>query len=69
MKKIDKIKNLEAARVLLIHAQGMVDAAIRKINEIGPSGIDSAMASESVQNALVIVKHLQSKTEEIQRKY
>jgi hypothetical protein len=35
MKKLDKIRNREAARVLLVQARGMISLANEKLNDVG----------------------------------
>ena len=63
MKKIDKIKNYEAARVLLITARDMVETAILKIRETGPSGIDCVDPVDKIQDAIHVVVYRQNQLE------
>lgn len=67
MNKLDKSKNLEAARVLFIAARDITKEAINKIKELGPSGIDSACAERSLDAAIFIVCDMQDRFENNRR--
>ena len=64
MKKIDRIRNMEAARVLLIQAMDMITIANRKLAETMPNntriGADYNNATSSIDDMLRVVVDTQN---------